>query len=375
LITVDLRTRILGADHGVWIARPGRESYLYDAFIEHSVIGPDLPEVRISESGALLAASKLDDMLKRAAAIRAWAQQGRPSNSRPPVALDRYSSAPKMRGGAQFAGILRGYFEAAKKGDLILIPPRSYNRDAVLAEFVEDPSNVLYETFPDYYGNFKFPVRRFRRLAALPKRSLPKHIIDILEKPNAFVMVPQSERDNLYGLAYGTYVAVGNYNTRFDVTSPAYNSTDDFALAAFINFVAANTKTVSIDGTQSVKSIYQAPFDDLGEYAPALKSNINSPGFLRIASPYITPLVVAAMLALAVHVGPAAAGAAANDQIVFKNSSGPTDDACSAAVFASTVTQLKLLGLDKWADACAIARRAADQSGIKAAPKITERRD
>jgi hypothetical protein len=98
--------------------------------------------------------------------------------------------------------------------------------------------------------------------------------------------------------------------------------------------------------------------------APDLYTNVNSPGGLSLKSTVITPIIIAVMLALAVDVGPEAFAAARDGNVIFGNSLAPADDPCSAEVQKQVVSQLTLLGYDRWSEACVFARAAAERTGI-----------
>lgn len=365
-ITVDLRTRMLPPEHNVFMARPGQESRLYDDFIQGSMIGPELPGVNIVAGKAISDQSNLEDKLKKSAAIRSWATKGKSDEDYPLDRLSDYSDKARTRGASQFISILNGFFQKAQKGDLVVIPPNAYSRNTVLGEFRDDPSDIRYLKV-ERYGNFALPVRRFRRLAEIPKRELPSALLDVIGKPLAFVEVRKSIRPFLYGVAYDSYVLGSDYNAKFEVTSPNYNTNDDFFLLAFLNFITANTRNVTIEGGKPILGLHTAAFEELGEFAAELRTNVNSPGFLSVSSNFITPLVMAAMLALALQVGPDAAEA---EKIIIGNSNAPADDPCTAEVEKSVWTQMKLYGLDNWPEACEMARRAAKDTGLKASPRI-----
>jgi hypothetical protein len=83
-----------------------------------------------------------------------------------------------------------------------------------------------------------------------------------------------------------------------------------------------------------------------------------------VASKFGTPLIAAALLALAVQVGNNAAQAAQDGMVVIGNSKAPAGDQCTALVAEKVLKQLKLLGLLEWPEACEMARIAAEKTGV-----------
>lgn len=374
MISVDLRTRILPADHNVFMTRPGRGYRLFNDFVGNRAIGPELPGIKLVPGTDISDQPDLDNKLKLTAAIRRWARQGASDNAIPSENSNEYQAEARTKSGPQFKAALRGYFEIAKKGDLILIPPSQYRKDAVLAELTEGPENIHYIKIPDAYGNFELPTRKFKELQRIARKDLPVEILAVIEKPNSIVSIAKSLRNFVYDNAYGNYSVEGSFNSRFDVTTEFYDSDADFFLFAFIKFVAENTKRVTIEPGQPILSIEEAAFESLGEFALSLKTNVNSPGHFGFKSQYVTPLVAAAMFALAMTVGEEASAAAKNGTLIIGNSSAPAGDQCTASVEESTLDQMKLFEFEEWARACEIARKAAKDTGLKAGPIVKEKK-
>ncbi len=204
--------------------------------------------------------------------------------------------------------------------------------------------------------------RRVRWLAGIEKRRLPGAILDTIIRPGAFFLLAKSLRPTIYEEAYGSFVdlSAAGYSSRFIVSEDRFTTESDFRIQAFFNVVASNLKAIQ-SGTH-IKEPYQAAFDELGPFAPELKTNINSPGSLTLVSKHITPLVAAALFALAATIGVEAFEA--RDTIVIGNSKAPPDDPCTAQVAANAMTQLGLLGLLDWPKACEMARLAITESGM-----------
>src|SRR5690606_25232734 len=122
--------------------------------------------------------------------------------------------------------------------------------------------------------------------------------------------VPRSFVATVYREAYGSWSVEGRYATQFSVMSEKYTVDDNIRALAFFKLISYNYALLSSGerghAKGSINSIHEAALLDLGQFAPDLRTEINSPGFLTLASPYLIPLVASAMFALALHVGPAA---------------------------------------------------------------------
>ena len=311
-------------------------------------------------------------MLKRAVAYRRWRPKARREDP-PPEELFYYRHERRVhtKSAIQFVKILKGYFEIAKKGDLALVPPSAWKSDALLIEFSTDPHDFIYREVP--YGKdylVDMPVRRFREIGTVQKRFLPRHILDVVTKPNGFIQFGKPDTNDLTHLVYDDFSKDNKYTSKFHVREHECNLEYDFYFAASVKVVSSNIKASS-EGAGEPYSFEAAIRGDFSDYAPTLQSNVNSPGWLRLSDYRITPLVVSVLFALAVHVGNEAVQAAQDGQITIGNSKAPDDDPCVAQVCKETLDFLKFLRLDDWAPACELARKANAGGGVRSQSKVS----
>ena len=374
-IHIDLKARTLPDDHRVFLARPGRDYQYFGHFRKMRAIGPDLPLVELDRGLPIDDQVLLGDMLKRAVAFRSWRSRSRYEEP-PSRTLSDYIGKRNIRrdSAAQLRAALKGYFEEAKKGDLALIPPSAWRDEALLVEFTGNSDNVVYREIPygarTAYIPVAIPARRFREVSVVPKRFLPPHVLDIVEKPNIFVEFGRTDRFDLQDLTYPSFVKDDEYSCTFELTEAKYTLEHDLWFASFVKFVAANTKAISEDAVESV-SFEEAILAELGDYAPALQSNVNSPGWLKLKGPNITVLVAAVLFVLATTPGLEAIDAAADGRIVLGNSMAPLDDICVAQVYRTTLDFLELIDLDDWDKSCEIARKVKLATGMHPPPTVT----
>lgn len=252
-----------------------------------------------------------------------------------------------------------------------MIPPSAFDGEAVVAELTSDAEDIGYIQV-DRYGDFEIPTRAFKRLGSIKKRSLPTKAYEFATTPTAFVLIGRSDRRRLYEVAYGSYSQQGNFISQFEVTGQSFNVVDDLRLSLFFNTVAANTKFIVGDGENQTVSPIEAVNIDLGDFAPELASNINSPGYLSLLSQYISPLVAAALWNVAIFVGPEAVALAAEDKITIGNSVAGDDDPCTVEVSKAALTQLKIFGVEGWTAMCELALRAHNDTGVIAVPQVRD---
>ena len=380
-IHIDLNMTMLPETHRVFLARPGEQYTYFSHFRAEEFIGPDLPLVELEPGVPVTEHEHLDDMLKRAMAYRRLKNMRQlrfPDELDDMIDLSQYKERESLhsQSSEQFKAILRGYFELAQKGDLVLIPPRAWTSDALLVEFTTNPENMSYGHIP--YGNrrneqfVKIPVRHFRLLRSVPKRLLPKHVLDVVGAPNAFVEFGHADANDLIDLAYDDFTARNHYISTFNITKDKYTVDHEIRFAAFVKFISANVKAVS-ESSDDKFTIAEAILGDFEGYIPSLQSHVSSPGWLRLRDERITPLVISVLFALAVEIGPAAARAAEEDMITMGNSKAPKDDECTMQVHKMALDLFKLLRLNEdWPQACELARKNSEETGMQSQSTISE---
>lgn len=364
MIRIDLRSKNITSSQNVFLVRPGSNYKLYDVFESNEGIFVDLPGLNLEHGLPLDQQDRITAQLHRARKLRAF----RRSKEEPPSRnLDDYNNYKNDRSILQLSLILKGFFEEAKKGDLVVVPPSAFSQKALIGELLDDPTGIVSTTVIRGQEEETLYGRRVRWLASLPKGNLSPYLLDLISKPNAFVLIKADERYAIYRAAYGSYALPGEYRARFDVDDPEFTTSDDLYIQAFFNFVAVNS--FLIRANQDVMEIRDAAFERSGANALELQSNINSPGFLNLISPTLVPLIATALFTLAISVGPEAVTAAEKDTILVGNSLDPSDP-CTAVVHEEVLQHLRLLGTERWARACVIARQAQESTGISGQARI-----
>lgn len=369
MINVDIHTKIIPDTIRVFVARPGGKYRFFSKFVEENFVGPELPSLDLPHFDKLDDVDDLAERVMRSVAIRRWETSGRNDILLPDRNIENYKRRAADRATSQFLRVTRVFFKELRQGDLVIVPPVNFKGMAQIGEMTTPP-NVTRELIVERYPDDPLVGRHVRWLASMPKSDLPPQTLDALQKPSAIFLLSRPFWPAIFRRAYGSYSAHGEYGARFEITSEKFKTTDDFYIQAFFNFVVANTDLVSKNSEQLL-SFKDAAFSNLEGIAPDLFTNVNSPGGLSLKSLVITPIVIAAMLALAVTVGPEAVNAANSGQIVFGNSLAPDADQCAALVSEQVVTQLKLLGYDRWAEACSYAREAAERTGVNSNVDVT----
>ncbi|SEK27960.1 hypothetical protein SAMN05444413_101240 [Roseivivax marinus] len=359
MIRVDLNSRIIDEGHKVFMVRPGANYRLYDLFRENEAIFADIVALDLKQGISFDDQDRILAQLQRSRNIRAHLL--RPSGDAPSRDLDHYQSVSRTSALAQLLRVLRGYFEQAKKGDLVLVPPSAFSLDALVGEIQDEPNNFKVIEYSERYGNERLYGRRVRWLGKVQKGKLSPYLLDLISKPNAFVQIRRQEAQSIYRIAYGSYADESDVRVSFTVDDPDFTISDDLKIQAFFNFVAVNLENQRKG--RPPQSVEEAIFSRDGD-SFELQSNIHSPGYLNLVSKATGPLTVAALFLLATQLGPEAVDAAGNDTVIIGNSKDP-NDVCTAEVSREVLSQLRLLGAERWAKACEIANDAALSSGLK----------
>ncbi len=157
------------------------------------------------------------------------------------------------------------------------------------------------------------------------------------------------------------------------MTNPEYNLEHDLLFAAFIKFVAANSKAVA-EAAEAPYTLEQAFLGEFGDYTPSLQSNVNSPGWLRLKGTRRIPLIAAVLFSLAVSVGADAPRFAEEGMITIGNSMAPADDPCVAQVHQESLDFLEFLKLgEDWVRACEVARKVNGTAGMSSQSTVSQR--
>lgn len=363
-ITIDIKTRILPDDHRVFIVRPGANYGLYEEVADKAVILFDLPGMSLNPGVTFSEIENIEAQVLRGQAIRAWYRVGRHTGQpHPSIELADYphpESATERRSLGQLMSIGAAYFERARVGDMVIVPPRRFGDPVMVGEIIE--GEPVETTVAAYAAN---PVwgRKVRWLASIEKKAVPARVIEISQKPNSFVLLDRSTAIWFYDRVYKSYSLGPTYQCELRIGAETFGSTDDAKLTAFLNFVVANLAALEKDGERV--SLSQSIFANLGDYEPEKRISINSPGEIIIAAIRRSPIVFVVLLGLA-GCNPAEVAQAVDDgTLTIGNSAGLPDDPCAAEVYKSTVDWLTFVGAEAWVDACKLANEALNSAEVE----------
>ena len=361
---VDLRTPILTAQHKAYMARPGEASSYLPQFEAERAIGPIFPGLQLRPGIPIDAQEGIENALTWAHEVKSAtrAEIGRRFRNQRDVVIrarhlqeifearewQREFAPPGMRPGTrqQYRAILKGYFERAQKGDLVVIPSQSYLEESLLAEFVGGPNDIVYMPLTHKGVTWEIPARRFRLLEKVEKRLLPPSFLKILEKPSAFVQVGERDTKSLLEMAYGSFAVQQVYTSEIKVESG----------------------TLSPAVSSSLFRLLESLVGDEEEDV-AIHINVNSPGFIRIVTRTVKSFVYAVLLAIAVKYGADFLDQYVEAGIEVINSLSDNAE-CSITVREDAIRRLQNFSVEEWAKICQHAEGISDSLEIKVRPQV-----
>ncbi|WP_264051713.1 hypothetical protein [Methylobacterium flocculans] len=378
-ITLDLAFRVVDRDHRVFIAFPGRNYKLYQTFIAQNVIFPELPGFQLEPDIKLDNQRDLLKMIRRGSALRKWFNS-REKGEFPSMDLNKYNDDSSPGRTSQALGVVRGFFDRAKKGDLILVPSGEYVGPVAIGEIQDDNNKIEHRIFPDIYGDHPVPIRNIRWLASQTKSKFSPELIRKFPKPNAFTSVPREFYQEIYSAAFKSYVLEDSFTARFETTEADFSSIDSYYLTQVINSVGALSKLYEESGRESKIVVefladLEPNLDSLVNfltdttYISDLTVNIASPGFLTAYCQRAVPLVAAALIGLTVLGADVVWNAAQAGTITVKNSHAPDDDFCSPPIGQEVVDQIKMMGFARWKAMCERTNEFRDKTGLNGESK------
>lgn len=363
-IHVDLNTRIIRDDHEVFLARPGKQCRMYSQFVEHQKVGPELPGLGLVSGVPIDEQPELYKKVRRSIALRKWIEKNRPDGQKPSLDLNDYENKNSASVAAHISTI-RAYFETAKKGDFAIVFPHSYMNDAFIYEFSSEPLEIT--TLPNAWrydsDDEKIQGRSLKFISRIPKRNLNQSILETTRQLNTVATLGRSDRDFIYEKSLNNFVNDDRFNSLLRIENAEYDLDNDIVIKSFMKYVAINY--LNLEQGLDFKSFKIAAFEDLGEVAPDIASEIHSPGYHKISSLLLIPLLYSVIFELASSV-PADALLEAVEQgtITIGNSAAPDDDECTARIHDETLRWFRMRGIDEdWPEACRLSAETARSLG------------
>lgn len=363
-IEVALDAYVLPNDHRVFKFFPGKNYKFFDVIRGTSVAIIDVRD--LDALGNDPAEWDDDDILTHIAEDRV---ERAVANGEP-----RPSRLVKSVGDKQIQTFLEGLFFTAQKGDLILMPQKGYTTDVLIGQLLDAPGRLVTIEAEDddelhtYYG------RRVRWVGTVEKRLFNTQLIDLLQTQVAFFNVGRSHYEEVYRLAFDNFVYDAQFVATFHTAKNIFTPKDNFLTSVWLELLEVLEEARQDQSDLPTGSIYELVVDsDIAEDSrDDLSIRIESPGWFRVRSVVAAPFASLALFAMAADGVPY--DQAINATVTAKIVRG-TDDACMGDVDASVRDYIRLLGQNRWEEACRLAARAQAEARLSADARVRARRE
>jgi hypothetical protein len=310
---------------------PGDNYSFLEAFKKDGQVFLNLPGMELPPGPLSISADKLQQRLIMANHIAQWTLDYRrwarssmtePAPNRPSHNVDDYNSAPRPRGYSNQIGSILSLFGEAKKGDLIVVPDKLFTRRVLIGEFEDEADATVNYKNSDLFIDYLVLARRVKWYPFISELRLPPSLSEVLRIPVPISLLSKTFFNPVFEVTYGTYYDQDTFSARVIISGQDFTGQNTFDFGSLANLAARVTELVTDDEVNPSLVDYQDVIT-ANQYQPTISLNINSPGFGNLRASTLTPLVFAAIFALASVANSAEKPGVSDVQIV--NSGGSTD--------------------------------------------------
>lgn len=370
---IDIRAKELAEDCRVWRAFPGKSYNLLDAFVDHSTVFLEFPNLSLEaefENDEHLAAKV------HAAQLTADQKRDLGPDAHPRIRWQEYRDVHVDSALGRRVKTVVDLFANAKKGDLVIVPNRKGRNDTRIGVFSTDPSERIFIEGASVYTRYFFPARQIEWLAQPNEERFSPQLTNILRHEHAFVDIGSDLYNEVFSLAYGNFISSDVYSAL--VTNGNNDFTDsDNALVGVIFTLSAYACQAYENGDETFE--VEDIFDFIlhrppREYACHFASLHNSPGFTRYIGEKGTALVAAAVIAGLLAL-PSDANAAQirryTGQIELVNSQALQAGLCDPNIAEPVKILYRSIGGDKLRKACQSMQETARRAEVRVRARPT----
>lgn len=360
-VEVELEAFVLPDDLRIYKFFPGKRYKFYDQMRRRGVAFIDVRD--LDELGDDPSKWKSGAVLKHIAADRVEraVADGEPRPSR----------IVQSQGDKATQTFLNGLLFEAKQGDLILMPQKDYTSNVLIGQLRDKPGKVKKITAEDDGENYTYFGRRVKWLGSVEKRKLNAELIELLHIITPFFDVGQSHYNEIIRIAFDNFVYDQQFVATFRTGKNVFTPKDNFLTSVWLELLEVLEEAREDGQDLPAGTIYDLVIgSDIEEdERDDLSISVQSPGWFRIRSTVAAPLASLALFAMAVaNVSYAdAVKATVSAQVVRQ-----ADDACMGDVDSSVRDYIKLLGKDRWEQACRLAKQADADAQLKADAQVTQ---
>lgn len=264
---------------------------------------------------------------------------------------------------------LEGLLFKARKGDLIAMPDKGYTTNVLIGRLLDEPGVLKTIEAHDgddihtYYG------RRVKWVGAVEKRLFDTDLINLLHSQAAFFDIGRGHYQQVYNAAFDNFIYDKQFVATYRTSKRIFTPKDNFLTSVWLELLEVLEEAREAGEKLSAGTIYdlviQSDIDD--DDRDDLSISIQSPGWFRIRSAVASPLASLALFAMAYQGVPykdAVAATTTASVVLDKNNE------CLGDVDASVRDYIKLLGKDRWEQACTLAKQAGDIATLEAEVQV-----
>ncbi|MDO6455611.1 hypothetical protein Q4494_00850 [Celeribacter halophilus] len=303
MVTVDLNTKVLPQNHGVYMVRPGTGYHLLSAFNEHRVIAPDLAFLNVPNGERPRDFENMEAQVKRARAFAEWVKtEDTRAAPMPSRVLEDYNDKEAPSRITMYRNTADEILYSLPEGALIFVPNPVFTEKAMIGELAGADEERLIFNGTSHWGELEYQGRRLKNVKMLPMRKLPKAFFPPMKKRNWIHQYVGREKELLYRQFYGDFEIVGRKAvTEIEVTGQRVFPQDLSIIGALTTLIDQKLARQAA-GDQDALDLLQAVFlpPDQNE-APVIHANLGSSGNVlvesvtRRAAPVLKVIVILAL--------------------------------------------------------------------------------
>ena len=363
-IDIDIATRIVAEDENVFIVQPGQGFHLFDYFDRSSAVFLDFPDLALDVAKPAPLWTTLREAVVRSIAIKEWIEADK-LGIPPSRDVADYIGKDHGRRVGRYAGAAKALYFDLPNGTIIMAPGQRYDENVLIGELTGKP---VYRTWTSLYDNERMLVRPVRWVRKKQRASFSAELRSKLGTPNPIMQLERDLRHEVISAAFDQYTFGGEYAARINTIEADFSILDDYNIQTFVNYVGGVLAALELGYTGPELTLADALrfLEDNRALTPELSQNINSPGFQRLFSSNIAPLVIAALLSMATTDGLAAKPIPPQ----ITNSAAVKGDPCAIEVATRVEGAMKLMKLDEWRMVCERAKKAKEHTGLSTSMKV-----
>ncbi|GAA6198702.1 hypothetical protein NBRC116598_41470 [Pseudophaeobacter arcticus] len=303
MVTVDLKTKVLPQNHGVYMVRPGTGYHLLGAFNGNRAIAPDLAFLDVLQDERPRDFEGLEAQVKRARAFAKWVKtEETRAFPMPSKELDDYEEDETPNRLAMYRNTADEILFSLPKGSLIFVPNPNFTQRAMIGELAGADEERVKFNGTGHWGEFEYQGRRLHNVKMLPMRKLPKEFYPPMKRRKWIHQYIGRETELLFRQYYGDFEILGRKAvTEIEVTGERVYPQDLSIIGALTTLIDQNLARQAVGDPHALsllQAVFLPPDPDEGS---VIHANLGSPGnvlvesVVRRAAPVLKIMVILAL--------------------------------------------------------------------------------